>query len=345
MVAGLRRSFVLLLAALSCAGQSTEPVPVFNEQGIGAYGRNAKVLAPGMVLMLYGQHLASDPVCGKPAVQPALELCRVRVLIGATPAELLFVSSGQINFKIPMDVPENGFAPVRVCVGAVCSEPLQMWFSTRTALLSLVKPAYVHMPVWIHVDPPPPYSVSYPCWTGPEMPSGYEFEVSLGGSLLKEKPQPSPLNWTRADSCDPLSSGALPLHLLYQFDQPGTYSVRFTFQKAGHILYQSDWTDIVVGAFSESQRNAWLESIKSELNTNNRSIVSEGIPSLLAWPDEKALTVLLRAIPPKNACTNFDCTKLAFGRAALSWFDDALLRTHVPPDRLRELCPPEGKCK
>ena len=191
MRAVARGGSILLLAVLPFAGQSTQPIPVFSRESIGAVGRIAKVLAPGMVLMLYGGHLAPEPVCGQPAVQPALELYGVRVLIDTAPAELLYVSSGQINFKIPPDVPMEGFAPLRVCVGAACSTPVPMWFSTRTALISLEKPAYVHIPVWIRVDPPPPYSVLYPCWNGPWMPSGYEFEVRRNGRFLAPMPQPS----------------------------------------------------------------------------------------------------------------------------------------------------------
>ena len=303
-----------------------------------------------MVLVLYGGHLASEPVCGQPAVQPTLELCGVRVLIGTSPAELLYVSSGQINFKIPADVPMESFAPLRVCVGAVCSAPVSIWFSTRTALLSLEKPAYVHMPVWIHVDPPPPYVVSYPCWNGPWMPSGYEFEVRRNDRSLAPMPQPSPPpNWsgTSPEKCDgPNVRSSLPLHLLYGFDEPGTYSVRLTAKKGSQILYRSDWTNILIAPFSEEKRDVWFQSLDSEIKMNSRSIVSNVIPSILAWPDEKALAVLLRAIPANTTqCSNFDCIKLGFSRAALSWFDDALLRAQIPAERLLRLCPPEGKCK
>ena len=152
------------------------------------------------MLVLYRGHLASEPVCGRPTVQPALEICGVRVLIGTSPAELLYVSSSQINFKIPGGVPMEQFAPLRVCVGPVCSDPLPMWFSSRTALLSLERPAYVHMPVWIRVDAPPPYVVSYPCWNGPWMPSIYEFEVRRNGMALRQRPTAtaaSELGWTQ----------------------------------------------------------------------------------------------------------------------------------------------------
>lgn len=339
---------ILLLAVLACAGQSTRPAPVFDRQGIGAVGRSAQVLAPGMVLMLYGGHLAPQSVCGQPAVQPARELCGVRVLLDTVAAELLYVGESQINFKIPEDAPAERYAPLRVCVGAVCSAPVSMWFSTRTALLSLEKPAYVHMPVWIHVDPPPPYSVTYPCLNGPWTTPGYEFEVRRNGRSLDPAPQPPPpTKRAGAAQCDaPTGRSSLPLHLWYRLDEPGTYSVRFTAREADQSRYQSEWTDIVVGAFSEEKHDAWLQSLESEIEMNSRGIVSDTIPSLLAWPDEKALAVLLKIIPANtDVCTNFDCMKLASGLAALAWFDDALLRAQVPAELLRHLCPLEGKCR
>jgi hypothetical protein len=347
-MAALRGCALLLFIALSSRGQPTQPVPVFNRDGIGAIGRSANVLAPGMVLTLYGAYLAPEPVCGQPAVKPAPQLCGVRVLLGEVPAELLYVSAGQINFTIPDDAPTESLAPLRVCVGELCSLPLPMWFSTRTALLSQEKPAYVHMPVWIRVDPPPPFAVSYPCWNGPWMPPGYRFEVSRSGELMAPIEQPPfPAIQGTADPCKSMTSGSsLPLHLLYRFDESGTYSIRLTAAKEGQVLYRSGWTDIVVGPSSEERRDAWLRSLQSGAETNSWSIVSETIPSLLASPDEKTLAVLLTAIPADlSQCSNFDCIKLAFGRAALAWFDDKLLRAQIPPDRLRKLCGPEGNCR
>jgi hypothetical protein len=351
----LRVCLCLAAIVLPSMGQTARPAPVFTREGIGAVGRSANVLAPGLVMTLYGGYLApGDNVapesagCGKPKVQPALELCGVRVLIDTTPAELLYVSAGQINFKVPPGMPEDGFAPLRVCVEAICSAPVRMWFSTRTALLSLERPAYVHMAVWIHVDPPPPHSVSYPCWNGLSIPPEYEFEVRQGGNLVPARPQPSrPLNFGSGDQCAALGGrSSLPLHLLYRFDQAGKYSVRLTVKKENQILYRSEWTDIAVEPFSEGIRQAWLDSVDSDTRTNNRAVVSDAIPSLLAWPDEKALAALLKIIPGSApGCTNFDCIKLGFGTAALAWFDGALLREKVQPARLLGLCPPEGRCK
>jgi hypothetical protein len=298
-----------------------------------------------MVLTLYGSHLAFAPTCDQPKVQPTLEYGGVRVLIGTSPAELLYVSPGQINFKIPADVLTEGSVPLSVCADTVCSAPLPMFFSTHTALLSLEKPAYVHMPVWVHVDPPPPYFVSYPCLDGPWMPPGYEFEVRHNGTLLPPVAQPVPrANRAGSVGCD--GSGSLPLHLVYRFDEPGTYSVRFTATKEGKILYRSEWTDFAIAAYSEEGRDAWLRSLTPTIEGNSREIVSNVIPSLLAWPDAKALSVLLKIIPANTSqCTNYGCILLASSLAAVGWFDHALLRAQVPPARLRQLCPPVGSCR
>ena len=67
---------------------------------------------------------------------------------------------------------------------------------------------------------------------------------------------------------------------------------------------------------------------------------------MLAWPDEKALAVLLKVIPSDAwGCMNWDCVRLAVGRAALAGFDETLLRREIPRERLIQLCPPSGQCK
>ncbi len=346
--AALRLCLILAATVLSSPGRSAQSIPVFTREGIGAIGRSANVLAPGMVLVIYGKYLAPQHICGQPEAPPAQELCGVRVLIDNSPAELLYVSSGQINFKIPADAPTEGFALLRVCVGAVCSTPVRMYFSINTASLSLEKPAYVHVPVWIRIDPPPPYVVSYPCWNRPWMPPGYEFEVLRDDRALAPRPQPSlPPTWVvtgaKRPDCAAVRS-SLPLHLLYRFDEPGTYSVRLTAKKEGEVLYRSEWTDILIGQPSEEKRDAWLDSLESKINSQD--MLWDGIPSLLAWPDEKALAVLLKVIPADTTgCMNFGCLRLFTGRAALAWFDPALLRREIPPDRLMSLCPPDGDCR
>jgi hypothetical protein len=174
---------------------------------------------------------------------------------------LLYVSSYQINLRIPADLPADAFLPFQVWNGTVCSAPVVMQFSSRTAVLSLERPAYVHMPVWIHVDAPAPYEVLYPCPQWPCGFRGYEFEVRHDGADLAPLPQPSKSNRAVGNSAEECYvpygpfRGLLPLHLLYQFDEPGQYSIRLTATKGAEILYQSDWTPIRVEPFSSEQRD------------------------------------------------------------------------------------------
>ena len=344
------RVFILLIAAFCASAQAPQSVPAFSGDNILPHGRLTKLLAPGMVLELWGQNLAPVPWCGQEQIPKGLlplEICGVRVLIGPRPAELMYVSGGQINLRVPADVPAEGFAPIQVCVGTVCSAPVAMRFSASTALLTLEQPAYVHMPVWIDVDAPAPYFVPYPCAYWPWNLPGYEFEVLRNGHPLAPIPQPSPPSTSAvapADHCDgPTLRGRLPLHLLYRFEEPGTYSVRFTARKNGEILYQSDWTNIEIEPFSEEKREEWLRSLEATLSQRS---VNDVVPSLLAWPDERALAVLSKVIPADTSrCMNFDCVRLAFGRAALAGFDGALLCREIPQGRLLQLCPPGGTCK
>lgn len=344
------RVLVALLAALTA--MVPQPAPSFKSDNILPYmRRSTKLLSPGMVVELWGGNLAPVPWSGderRPKAPLPREICGVRVLFGSQPAELLYVSETQINLKIPEGLPAEGFMPIRVCAGTICSDPVTMRFSARTALLTLERPAYVHMPLWINVDAPAPYFVHYPCggywpWSFP----GYEFEVLRNGRPLAPIPQPPPPAKAVGPSgeCHGLLEGfgRLPLHLLYRFEEPGTYSVRFTAKKNGLILYQSDWTDIEIEPFSQEKREEWLHSLEARLNDRS---VGELVASLLARPDQKALAILLKVIPEGGpGCMNYDCVRLAFGAAALRGFDEALLQREIPHDRLLQLCPPSGTCK
>jgi hypothetical protein len=300
-----------------------------------------------MILELYGSNLAPDPICREAKAPDLRQICGVRVLVGTSLAELMYVSSKQINFKIPPDAPADGLAPLRVCVGTECSAPVLLQFSTRTAMLSLEGAAHVHMPIWIHVDPPPPYFITYPCINQPLLTPGYQFEVRRNGRSVDRITQPAlpPDNTSPIAGCLWSSRGSLPLHLSYRFDEPGDYAVRLIAKKGTEIVYQSDWTGITIEPFSEEQRDAWLR-LQEATALSNAAGVEDFVASLLALPDEKVLEILLKLIPARtNGCRNSDCVRLIFGTAALAWFDDATLRRKVPPKRLSELCPPNGYCK
>lgn len=341
---------ILLFVALSLAAQDRQPPPVFSLATVVSPAKpNSKLFAAGMILTVYGTDLQPRASCASQNTPPApypVEICGVRVLLDSAPSELLFTSSNQINLKLPANSPDEGSAALRVCVVNVCSAPVTLQFSTRRALLALERPAYVHMPVWIAVDAPSPYSVAYPCSAWPWSFSGYEFEVRHNDQLLRQLPTPvNPREIsTSGKACvGPTLRSSLPLHLLYRFDEPGEYSVRLTAMNGTQIIYQTDWTNIQVGSFSDENRAEHLRAL--EARANLRSADDDVVPSLLAWPDEKALAVLLKVIPEGPGCVNYDCVRAAAGRAGLAGFDPLLLRREIPDERLRRLCPPDGNCK
>ena len=333
------RIFVLFLAVPALFAQPSQtPAPVYaRDSMVPVNGNRAKLLAPGMVLELYGQHLAPEPWCGQKAMPPApypTDICGVKVMAGAKPAGLMFVGPSQINFKIPADAPAEGPAPIQVCVRGACGAPVVMQFSTHKAFLRLHGAAAVHMPVWVDIEAPAPYEARYPCRNSPWSFGGFDlFEVRRDGKPVSPAPRAAPPNAGEVDCQAGAQPSALPLHLLYHFDQPGVYSVRVS-----GPAFQSDWTDITVAPETPAARDQWLQTMAEKAKSASpETLIMDVIPSLLAWPDEKALAALLPLLDRPAPVG-------PFARAALGAFPDDLLRRTISPDRLLDYCSPTGHC-
>jgi uncharacterized protein (TIGR03437 family) len=125
------RILVLLLTAGGLFAQQEAAAPEFTRESIRPADGKSKVLAPGMVVELYGKRLAPEPWCGQermPKTPYPKEICGVRALVGGAASELLYVGPGQINLRIPSSAPKEGSAPFQVCVGNVCSANVEMKF-------------------------------------------------------------------------------------------------------------------------------------------------------------------------------------------------------------------------
>src|SRR5579862_3187325 len=142
---------VIAFLLLAGAGFGQPGIPRFSQENLTQRPDGRPVLlAPGMILTIYGEDLGPELQCPEPIPQNGpypLETCGVRVLVNDRPAGLLFSGSKQINFKIPDDAPEEGSAPIQVCVRGTCSDRVMVRFSVRKAFIHLVGHAYVHMPV------------------------------------------------------------------------------------------------------------------------------------------------------------------------------------------------------
>ena len=173
------------------------------------------------------------------------------------PAGLLYVSPSQINVKLPENL-ADGDAPVQICVRDVCSDEVVKEFSSHTAFVHVQEPSYVQMPIWIDIELPSPYSVSYPCRTDPwdfRSPSlehnadlvDYKLELRREGAPVTEaQPPKRNMDWPQAGShCMIWFNGLsrLPLNLAYTIDLPGNYSVRLTGSRGPEVVVQSAWTN------------------------------------------------------------------------------------------------------
>ncbi len=313
------------------------------------------LLRPGGILTIYGTNLGPH-ICGVPIPQNGpypLDACGVRVTAGGKPAGLMYVDEKQINLKLPEGLPD-GEAPIQVCFGEVCSDAVAMRFSAHTAYLHLQGPAYIHMPIWMELELPYPYRAAYPCrldpwdfrsttWDLYELDS-YKLELRQNGAALAESPRPSAGEWVeKFPGC---MSGfgfgppdRLPLHLAYRIESPGGYSVRLTVTSgpASAVVVQSTWMDIVVQPCPPGMRSAWLRSMADKIKTASaRELIRDMVPSLLAWPDDKAFAVLFPVYSDwlrRRNCANQDCMVAAYLRSSLAAFDDGLVRRVLPAAR------------
>src|SRR5471032_810268 len=101
----------LALTLLGMAGACADAPPEFTAAGVACGTRPARMVVPGTTLTIYGPNLAPAPgQCRAtyPVSTYPQEFCGTQVLLGDTPAELLYVSDTQINFKVPGMCPKAG---------------------------------------------------------------------------------------------------------------------------------------------------------------------------------------------------------------------------------------------
>lgn len=178
----------LALVLLGIAVASADSPPAFTAAGLARGDRPAKSVVPGTYLTIYGTNLGLPPgqSCGTgfPKSTYPKEYCGTQVLLGDMPAELLYVSDKQINFKVPQDAPNSGTVDIRVVFTGKSSRPITMRSSAEWATVSLDAPAYTDMPVWLKIDLPFEGAVGYPSDLGPAGFGCNMVEVRRNGQRL-----------------------------------------------------------------------------------------------------------------------------------------------------------------
>ncbi len=128
---------------------------------------------------------------------------------------------------------------------------------------------------------------------------------------------------------EPEGPRRLPLHLLYRFDRPGLYEIRyigydFRYPVEKHILVRSPWIQMQVKPLPPGKRQAWLSSMRSAKPSDPVEWLSDYLPSLLAVPDATVLPLLKDALYHPNGLVR------QYTVNALSLFDDKLLSSWIP---------------
>jgi hypothetical protein len=281
-------------------------------------------LLPGMPVWIFGEHLG--PPCGVAnMMDPATykeELCGVKVLFGGVPARLLFTSPTQINLIAPDQPWRDEMVNVQVIHDGFASAIVPVRFGRDQPILSLAAPAFTGMPLWVRVEMP--YGkgfLRYPHRTAPWDVASGRFEVRFEGRDLAPFAPALGLQGMVGLPHEPAAAymNRVPLHLLYSFDRPGTYEVRFTDRDQ-----QSDWTPIEVRASSLEQRREYFGKLIASPPSDIVDLLADFLPSVLALRDETALRVVARYLDSPDQVLRY------YARYALNYFDPKLRERVVP---------------
>lgn len=301
--------------------------PQFTAAGVQpSRGDHPVPLYEGELFSIYGRKLNGTAGCvAHDPLQTAM--CGTVVTVDGIPAQLLYVSEKQINFRVPYGIACSAKVVIRVTSdgrSAAATVP----FSRPIPLISLDQPAYVGMPVWLHVEIPSHLdAVRYPLDTIPWSMGKDKVEVRFGGrplallSLQSLYPPAGlvvgPLRRIGLPS-EPRKKKRIPLHLLYRLDRAGIYEVRYTltrneFGPQRNTACRSAWTKIEIRSSTAKQRHGWLRRMLAGVPSDPVELLSDFLPSLLASRDQEVLDLIKRQIySPESLVRRYAFNALAY---------------------------------
>lgn len=310
-------TIALMLLAEAAHGQTGRPY--FTADRVLPFdSARSTPLSPGMILSIYGDDLGPEQSCQgwadehhtetpNPAVPRQglmnrliypTELCGVQVFIAEEPAGLLYVQAKQINFKVPQNVPLEGKGELKVVFQNQANTPVVVPLGMEKPKLTVEGVARVGSPLWIDVDMPYGWgSVVYPVSEEPNDFGCSRFEVRHNGvALLPIRLALGTFFMRRGNFCSngmtfaghpPMHAGRLPLHLMYRFDKPGVYEVRYTrlSMSDSEAPIRSEWKSIQVLAPQPAPGRA-------QSQTDPAEILSDSLPSVLGFSDAAGLSIV-----------------------------------------------------
>jgi len=202
--------------------------------------------------------------------------------------------------------------PFLVVAGAVAQQPP---VPPEFARVSLETPAKVGLPVWLKISTdqvPVPLKfstdqeINYPLSVEPNYHPCHDVEVRKDGKPFPRITYPDsaigigfmvPGNLCGSPFLPGKQEhpGSLPLHVMYRFDRPGIYEVRFVqrMPAAAAPTVTSPWTRIEIGPATPADRIKWLADVSARAPTDATSLLTGYLPDLLGVPDERSLQLLV----------------------------------------------------
>ena len=176
---------------------------------------------------------------------------------------------------------------------------------TTEASVALEAPARVGLPVWLKISTR--NEIRYPFYTVPDWHTCYDVEVRKDGKPLSRfQPPPTAIAQIivfAGNICGGLylpgklqHPGSIPLHVMYRFDQPGVYEVRYVERmpwgepNAPNLV--SPWTRIEIQAGTPEERAQWLAEISSHAPSDATGLLTGYLPDILGVPDDRSLQLL-----------------------------------------------------
>lgn len=180
------------------------------------------------------------------------------------------------------------------------------WGQTPQASVALEAPARVGLPVWLKISTR--NDIRYPFYTVPDWHTCYDVEVRKDGKAYPRIQTP-PTAIAQAivfagNICGGLylpgklqHPGSIPLHVMYRFDQPGVYEVRYVERMPWGVPngpnLVSPWTPIEIQAATAADRVKWLAEASSQAPSDATSLLSGYLPDILGVPDDRSLQLLI----------------------------------------------------
>jgi hypothetical protein len=309
--------------------------------------RRAQPLRPGMLVSIYGRYLGPESGCTeRPSGNERTAMCGSRVTVGGIQAGLLYVQERQINLRVPNGSPTEGLVKFVVEYNGRSSAPMAVPFAPQELQIKLEGEAYVHMPIWVDVALPDPLRANfrYPMTIWPADFGGHDLEVRRNGAALPRLTVNDGI--PKATSCigapgmigacgpiglphEPKNPARLPMHLLYRFDKPGTYQVRYQgydsqLLRQKRVLARSSWLQFEVHDYPADRRIEWLATMRRAAPSDPVELMSDFLPSVLALPDGAALPLVEDYLYDSNALVR------EYSLYALYSFDDRLVIPRIP---------------